>query len=254
MVDVQNMTSLNSAAAPRDNPNDWFYQYTQECNEPEYQAQNFTCTMYPFGQSLDAWFETYRATTGGLGMATQSGMTFTVNTTASEGATVKSDDAQLAWWVPSRQTIATLHDDLEMIAFISNGNTTEEVERYYEGYMFLGDPYETYTPYNNTLELELQRSGPIVGAVTHLWLDSYQPPQKGFSFRNVIEIGNLTVICYEGYTLTGFQNDESDGSLREFTKCTRTSEQSSWNRFYVQGRYENIPRLPHVSSVDLPSH
>lgn len=49
----------------------------------------------------------------------------------------------------------------------------------------IGDPPDTYALYIKSLELEVQRSGPILGAFIHYWLDRYEPPQEKLSYTKI---------------------------------------------------------------------
>lgn len=206
--DVQKITRINYDIPPQSTIESWFYRSTEECNATRYDKLMFSCTQQPYGDSLDSWLENYQVTNGLRSMATESFMTFEMNRTeaveSDEGLSPKHVDALLASWVPSRQVIASLNEDLQFVED-SAGNPSAEGER--------------YDLNSRTLGLELRRNGPILGAITGRYLD--YAPWPGKFIINVDQ--KRTVICYRGYDFRWVSGE----LLTNFTKCTRNG--GGWN-------------------------
>lgn len=163
---------VNSDLPPLNDTNSWFFRWTKDyCSVEEYASGKFLCTLTPFGRSLDALAQGWISSNGRVpGLAPQDDLSFRLNATyAGSGDTRKRPEEGTVWWAPSRQIVSNLSTDYQNLRYISGGDNKANVEAMNQQYGLLPDPYETYTDYNRSLELEIRRNGPVIGAMMNMW-------------------------------------------------------------------------------------
>lgn len=100
--------AMNSASPPGVGLDSWFWWATGSCTNQDFVVQNYTCTQNPYGDSLDAWLDSYSA--GGSGVANQWNLNFMINST-SQASSKNGQDASFSdyiFWAPSRQIISNI--------------------------------------------------------------------------------------------------------------------------------------------------
>ena len=135
-------------------------------------------------------------------------------------------------------TLVHRSTDREVIYYVSNGFAEDVIYDglYQDGY--LPDPIDTYAEYNKSLELNIQRNGPIVGTTLNMWGDF------GHQYHWTIDVdANRQIRCYKGYNLwyTPIQHGTSHGV---YLKCIRIG--SGWSdtnkraTFSAAGAYDPV--------------
>ena len=76
-------------------------------------------------------------------------------------------NSPFTWWIPCRQILSSLDDDLNTVQMISLGYNKTFIDHEFgtDIERRLVDSPETYESYNNSLRLVLQRKGPVLGAI-----------------------------------------------------------------------------------------
>lgn len=257
-VGDRQFSNLNAGRPPSSDFQGWFWWSTgYYCSVQEIQAQNFTCTQYSFGNALDAWTQSalgFGAASTGFTM--QEGLTFELNITyhsstdnsveqyrqqfTNSGKNIYSD---VVWWAPSRQIVSNLSTDLDAVEYLSLGLQEEKVTHLLENkYHFYPDPIETYVEYNKSLELQIRRNGPIVGATMNKWVDWNN------AFHYSIDVGaERQIRCYFYYNLVNAQMTEGvSAPTSNYTKCIRTgagwSDVNKKTNFFVPGAYDTVSK------------
>ncbi|KAI6823531.1 hypothetical protein KC340_g11738 [Hortaea werneckii] len=176
------------------------------CLDSDFAAYNYTCASYDWAEKLDAWvssFVTAAAESSYRTITWQDVLSFTVNTTSSrskiKGETVLNNDPMT--WIPNRNLIKAFYKDAAIVAYISQGYSNTEIATA----SWINDvvpveitdrEYETYRLYNKSLELELQRSGPILGTYPN-WM--MLPRRSGWGPNTK----------YTNFSIEGVFNNES---------------------------------------------
>jgi hypothetical protein len=107
--------------------------------------------------------------------------------------------------VPSRQLLQDLDGDRIIVANISNGANATQIG-------ISEDKYQQYAAYNSSQKLQLQRSGPILGALPRVQLSGWY----------TIEVDqNRSILCQPNYS-TGEPILDGDDNTN-FTKCFQTA-------------------------------
>lgn len=166
-VGERQFTNLNSAQPPKIDPSAWFWYYTGECTAEHFSKQEFTCAYNPFGIYLDQWAGNV---VSGLALSSQSGLGFYTNSTGQiTGSNAYDARVQdILFWAPSRQIVANLSVDADVVASLSKGVTVDYIATVNKNQGLNADPIHTYTEYNKSRELEITRNGPINGAVVNV--------------------------------------------------------------------------------------
>ncbi|KAI7335992.1 hypothetical protein KC315_g2953 [Hortaea werneckii] len=207
-VSTGTFSHLNSANPPSTSSlaptamNDTF----GSCLDSDFAAYNYTCASYDWAEKLDAWvssFVTAAAESSYRTITWQDVLSFTVNTTSSrskiKGETVLNNDPMT--WIPNRNLIKAFYKDAAIVAYISQGYSNTEIATA----SWINDvvpveitdrEYETYRLYNKSLELELQRSGPMLGTYPN-WM--MLPRRSGWGPNTK----------YTNFSIEGVFNNES---------------------------------------------
>ncbi|KAK5174658.1 uncharacterized protein LTR77_001740 [Saxophila tyrrhenica] len=242
---------LNAAEPPSTRADSWIWwnlHASTHCTKQEIQAKNYSCTLTPFGDSMDAWVSTYIASDGDAGITTQLGLSFAANYTSK----IKTDNAMellygladgkqqykdYTWWTPNRQVITNLYNDYLAVKLLSFGFTKKWITNHSARQLYDTDPIKTYVEYNKSLELSLLRDGVVLGAVPTKWAD------YNFTDHWVLEVdANRQVRCYDNYDLR-FTALSTSSWTGKYTRCIRTG--SGWSsenkkaQFFTDQIYNN---------------
>jgi hypothetical protein len=259
--------SLNSGSPPGSDNTSWFSNatwmpsWTSPCPLSAFARRNYTCTQDPFGRSLDAWIESTIAGRGTFGLAAQTDfvsrvLTFTANMTTQYASTITMAANSLllsfkdyTFWVPNRQVISDLSVDLAVVQNLAIGAnlTLLAQDLPFDGEYV--DFVDSYVEYNMSLELRVQRNGPIVGFLPVLW-ESF----NGAAWTTYID-ESRQLRCYTHYSLANvpFGAGSAHGN---YTKCIRIG--SGWSAsnkkasFFVPGPYAVELGQPEIDIVKMP--
>lgn len=110
-----------------------------------------------------------------------------------------------ALWTSSRQTLRQLSDDWQVVARISWGNDTDTIKNIYPRY-----DVEDFEVYNKSLEMRIQRTGPMLGVRPNGW-PAVRDPTKVWTTQ--VE-ANRAIRCYTGF---GLYHEGKRGPIG--TKC-----------------------------------
>ncbi|OQN96809.1 hypothetical protein B0A48_17369 [Cryoendolithus antarcticus] len=174
------------------------------CGTAPFDSLNFTCAN-KWALSLDSWAATTAASIvesrdGHLlaRMTQQNDVFFYVNTTKDFAA--HEIDSQLLW-VPSRQLVEEFSEDKRIIANISLGADAQKLN-------MSSSDFQSYAAYNKSLQMDVQRVGPIVGFFLNINLQS--------TWWTTDIDANRSVICISDYTLI-YAIDAGNN----FTRCIK---------------------------------
>jgi hypothetical protein len=225
--------SINGAQPPRSDT--WLWSAATaanlSCLSSTARPGQYSCFQSSFGLALDSWLSSYMSF-GGSGLTQQYALSFSINYTLSSSSasaqTYQADNT--AYWAPNRQTVSDLNTDLTAVALVKSG---ADGDIYRKANVSL-EPFESFAAYNGSLQLSLQRDGPILGALISEWIGI----NNTNSWTTIIS-PDLQVRCYESYSVE-FLTHVSDATT--YTKCVRIgSGWSSVNKaadFTILGAYD----------------
>ncbi|KAM0721113.1 hypothetical protein Q7P37_003399 [Cladosporium fusiforme] len=214
--------SINSGTPPTSNDQlGYFWNATTYCTEEHFANQSYSCASDPYAMLLDSWMEVYLA--AGIyadGLTQEQYVKFKLNQTfiTSSENVIDQEYSDITWWVPSRQLMSDLSNDFQWVGLISMGINNTLEKTVYTGSAGTLDPPEEYYTYNRSLLLNLQRNGPILGAI----IQSHRDPNNTLSSVSEVD-DDRSIRCYENYDLSMSMTDASNAS---YTKCIRTG--SGW--------------------------
>ena len=174
------------------------------CEEGELARGEYNCTSLAYRASLDAFFE-YTITdvwqSGATYLSTGGNITGIVGVTSKEEALglrfnysqIDSMDNSTPFWAPNRQVVRLLTKDLV------------------DFYSASANPTSVYASYNNSLQLTLQRQGPIVG---------YQWSYIGTNVTETTVAADKRIRCYQNYFYDKVKREP-------WAKCFRVG--TGWN-------------------------
>ncbi|KAI7225401.1 hypothetical protein KC330_g9131, partial [Hortaea werneckii] len=247
-VGTGTFSHLNSANPPSTSSlaptaiNDTF----PSCDESDFAAYNYTCASYDWAEKLDAWVSSivasaaeysYRAITW------QDVLSFTVNTTSSRskirGETVLNNDP--ITWVPNRNLIKAFYKDATIVAYISQGFSNTEIaatsrESDIVAVEVTDEEYETYRLYNKSLELELQRSGPILGTYPNYMTWSYTQDDESTHWWTVVIDSDHALRCCAGYV---YGNEDTAYYTRCFQDGAGWGLNTKYTNFSIGGVFNS---------------
>ncbi|KAK3701430.1 hypothetical protein LTR37_015528 [Vermiconidia calcicola] len=215
--------------------NGWLKWATPSCEVTNFDAHNYSCTLDPFGFSLDSWLGTYQASPDGTSGYTTESSTNAVSLTFSVNQTYKSQESNSAnalfklidgdtvftdyvFWVPNRQTLTNMSIDYLAVMYLSIGLNESFSEDILDFNNYYHDPISSYVEYNKSLELTMRRNGPIAGTMATMWNDLND------QYHWVVEVdANRQIRCYSYYNLvwTPLAEGTSSGN---YTKCIRVGQ------------------------------
>lgn len=232
-IGSRQFSDLNAGAPPVISNEGWLWWASYDCDVAAFQSQSYNCMQEPFGTALDSWISSALALSGGYGYTLQDNMVFTTNKTYKSNVDnsleqLRSDKAiysDVVWWAPSRQIISNISIDYIAISNIGKGLEPETVQKIMENkkHNYFPDPIDTYVEYNKSLELQIRRNGPVIGALMNKYVDY----NDRYHWTVNVDAGRQ-VRCYYGYNLyyAQFAEGIEDASQR-YTKCIRTG--TGWN-------------------------
>ena len=186
------------------------------CTVDDVDNLNFSCTAQPFASSLDSWIESYLASGDYYyGVGQQDAVTFSINQTFSVSSSdvLSQNYSDITWWTPSRQILSSLNNDTVMVAAVSLGPDTTDIQ-----YVTLrddSDPLHTYNAYKSSVGMTMQRTGPTIGTIVQYNLDF----DNALTSTTIIDETRM-VRCYQGYDLN-FSPMAYGAFSGTYTKCVR---------------------------------
>lgn len=221
------------------------------CTVDDVNDLNFSCTAQPFASSLDSWIESYLASGRYYyGVGQQEAVTFSINRTfsASSSDVLTQNYSNLVWWTPSRQVLSSLNDDAVMTAAVSLANDTHEIQDI--KFTNDSDPADSYTAYQRSMQMIIQRTGPTIGTIVQ-----YNYDFDDASTSTTIIDDTRAVRCYKDYDLR--LSPLAFGVFSgNYTKCVRMgqgwSADNKMASFNIRGvqDYETNTIAPDVN-VDI---
>ncbi|RMY52249.1 hypothetical protein D0863_14325, partial [Hortaea werneckii] len=247
-VSTGTFSHLNSANPPSTSSlaptamNDTF----GSCLDSDFAAYNYTCASYDWAEKLDAWvssFVTAAAESSYRTITWQDVLSFTVNTTSSrskiKGETVLNNDP--ITWIPNRNLIKAFYKDAAVVAYISQGYSNTEIA----AASWINDvvpveitdrEYETYRRYNKSLELELQRSGPILGTYPNWMVWNYTQDDESAHWWTVVIDSDQALRCCAGYI---YGNEDTNPYIRCFQDGAGWGPNTKYTSFSIGGVFNN---------------
>ncbi|KAK5006124.1 hypothetical protein LTR28_006873 [Elasticomyces elasticus] len=219
LIGDQHFEQYNSATPP--GTGGFAQNWAWACNESQFTTGNYSCAAAATGPALDAWIDGFVASKGAVqALSQQDYVSFAFNYTfqaSSDGAI-----SDYVYWAPSRQVMADLSDDLYMMYNVSTGGNKSSLAHPSE--------FESYATYNNSLQVRLQRSGPVIGTRPKVW--------TGWRDNTTVTTVDpkREIRCYSSYT--PLVEDSASGN---YTRCVRTG--TGWDlankqaSFSVAGAY-----------------
>lgn len=222
MIGNQSFATLNAGDPPNFDSVGPLGLYSVWCPIEDFKDLSFSCLIDPFASQLDAWIENDMG--AGLyakGQSQEGYVTFHMNKTFV--ATNTTDYVDLAYsdvmlWAPNRQVLDSLNRDYEKIGFMSldvDRDLQDETGTYDT------DTFESYTMYNRSLQLFVQRTGPIVGTIVQMHKDANETA----SWTTDVD-SDRQIRCYSNYDLA-MAPLYPNVFTGIYTKCVRTG--SGWS-------------------------
>ncbi|KAL9034386.1 MAG: hypothetical protein Q9214_007066 [Letrouitia sp. 1 TL-2023] len=209
---VMNQIFNDTGAAYQPNRDQIFPHY----NTTQLVTQDYSCTLYPYGFSLDAWvsqlmalfqqmvaYPYTRDSDGGPGISQEADLHFTLN---------KSEINELVW-IPNRQVLREMSHELFKLFETQEPLTSSDL------------PAVPYQVFNNSLRTLLQRNGPCLGVHGHI--------NRG-NVSNLLSSDGRWIRCHTGFQLT------VDGPA--YTQCLRLHTNYDDSSFFSQFWIENLDK------------
>lgn len=232
---VGNLRFLESNAAEPPALGSWYTsQAAFTCEPDQFLSRDYSCAVDSIGSSMDAWLESYLSSHGTMGFTTAWDLTFNVNGT-SRRQTGKSKEEGIkkdyVYWVPSRQMLWNLTNDLLATKNLAQGYTISQLR---EDDAIQSSDFESYVEYNRSVQLQIQRKGPVTGFIANWAYFHEKSDVKPLPWTINVD-DNRQVRCYFGIYCT-----EDDVC---FTKCIQKG--SGWGglnkraNFFVPKAYDS---------------
>lgn len=217
-VGNRTLGTLNSGTAPSLGGRGPFSKTS--CSEENFKDLSFLCAANQFAPQLDSWIESYIGTGEYMnGDAQEEGLKFDLNMTfrtARQGV-LDYDFSDFTWWAPSRQILSSLNADWLITTALSVGGDSESIRiKLQENLPGTLDTH-TYDEYNRSIEMFIQRNGPIVGAIVQRHED-FNDTQ---TWSSIIDDSHQ-IRCYRNYSIDSSPLVEN--STGNFTKCLRVGD------------------------------
>lgn len=214
--------SINAGNPPMSSDHlGYFWNATLNCTDDHIKNLAFSCAANPYATLLDSWMESYLASGDWFdGLTQEQGVRFKFNQTFSASSTefANQEYSDITWWAPSRQLVNDLNNDYIWVGLISLGANKTLQQRVYDTWDGTMDRPEDYYPYNRSLLLNVQRNGPVLGAIVQ-WHSDFN--NTATSVTNIDN--NRSIRCYQDYNLA-FSPLSSRASSGVYTKCIRTGD------------------------------
>ena len=193
------------------------------CSDAMLTARNYSCNSDEHAGSLDSLitsvtgitqqvFRNLYGYTGGNAIVQEMGVTFAFNIT---------EESNFLTWVPNRQVLRNLSNDLGVFFNITQGQPTNEAFA---------------QPYNNSLQTVLKRQGPIIGVKGNLYFP------RNFTVTQVAH--DKQIHCFLGYTPSYY-------AKKTYTKCIRVGP--GWNSANANASFaiSDAKSSNHTADVDI---
>lgn len=157
---VQPFTFVSYDGAQAPGPYSYAQYSTQDCTADQFRAMNYSCTANPWATAMDSWVQSYMSSQGQMnGIAQQDMVSFGFNYTM----IVKDDTiTDLTFWAPSRTMMRYLSIDYDILSNMSLGLGIDEMDPNF------ANQFDSYIPLNNTVQLAVQREGPVFGVQANM--------------------------------------------------------------------------------------
>ena len=186
------------------------------CSDAAVAAQNYSCTSTRYGSSFDAMAEYLHASlrqgpsdqhVSAYSVEQQLGFAFNVTSNVHDLSSVADQAENYIAWAPNRQVIRELGGDADQFFNMTLGSTAGT----------------EYAPFNSSLQVKLERTGPIIG---------FRSLLRGVQLSRTI-IGNEQEIrCHWGLNVSLQRNLTSSGT------CFRTG--SGWRNMNYSEAFFNV--------------
>lgn len=225
--------NLSSRDPPRAGGSGSFQNYSLGCMKSDFDNWNFSCAAAPFASQLDAWFESSIAAGNYSKVESQEqAVEFAINATFSVTSAQNQTFSGVTFWIANRQLLSNLNADTLMVAAMSSGIDTETLQNYTGPDTV--DTLSTYAEYNHSLQMALQRNGPVIGTIVEYFLGV----EENGTWTSVID-DNREIRCYSDcYTFS-----PTNQSMETYTRCARVG--NGWSAdnklvaFSMRGNQEN---------------
>lgn len=165
------------------------------CDENDFSAHDYSCTMYFCGPALQGWAASAFAMTTESSLVTDAMVVGVTSQEKSLNIVLNgSSPADSLLWVPNRQAVADLSDDLEQLSDLSQQIESESMG---------------IKRFNNSLQTMLIRQGPAIGMQTACFAGN---------ISNIEIAKDKHAICYSGWT-SGFLGFLNDDPVSTYHKC-----------------------------------
>ncbi|GIZ37388.1 hypothetical protein CKM354_000083500 [Cercospora kikuchii] len=205
----------------------------RRCVERRPMNDSFYVCSGVWANSLDAWFEAVFARQGGNTpvASAQNNISFTYNRTmiptiqaGPEAAT--STSYQEVLWVPNRQVLAALNDDLQFVKDMSMGKVPQNDIK-----------LASRSSYNHTVSTIIHRVGPALGAMIGSWVRLNHTTDDA-PFYDIELEDDKKVRCYKNYSLSDPSGcrGQCKNTTSSYTRCVRL-ERSKRAGLWIDQRY-----------------
>ncbi|MCJ1470157.1 hypothetical protein MMC07_008802 [Pseudocyphellaria aurata] len=184
------------------------------CNDESLTLETYSCNAAAFAPSLDAW-ATSAAANVRQNSQFQQGISLGVSQEGAFGFTLNVSISDPVVWVPNRQVLRSLSDDLMDLSDDVYGDATSKIR------------------YNDSLTTVLQRTGPSIGVNVNCNMGNW----------TVYELGeNKSIECFGGWTID-FQNF--------YTKCIQLGP--DWNTVNDSSNFTLANPIPGQNNITVYS-
>lgn len=220
---------LKAGQPPTKMSADVFDSVTTNCSEEHLRNLQFSCAANFQASQLDSWIESFLAS--GIfenGQTQEGGVKFSLNQTfgVTNGTNISTQTAtNIINWVPNRQVLSELNGDLAVMSAMSLDLGADDLGDV-EGLNWSDDP-NSYSLYNRSLQVAVQRVGPVIGSI----MNGHHDRDDSDTWTTIID-DSREIRWYANYQLEYPPFDT-------YTKCVRVG--SGWGsenkraNFTVQG-------------------
>lgn len=228
--------TLNSKDSPIANSSGSLWNSSPYCSDTDFHHLNFSCAAIPLASQLDAWIESSVAAGNySYAQSQEQYVSFAINQTfsASNSNVLTQDYSSLTWWIPNRQVLSSLSIDYIMMAGMSAGVDAETMKNITVAYQ--ADQFDTYAEYNRSIQANIQRKGPIIGALVQ-----YNMGIDGKTTWTSTIDASRSIRCYNNYTFDAIGSN-LNLSTGTYTRCVRMGDGWSVGNKLVAFSMHGIP-------------
>ena len=158
------------------------------CGEGDFSAHNYSCTSHSYQPALLGW------AASAVAMAVEENWVGVTSQEKSLNLVLNASSPTDLFWVPNRQAVTALSDDLDQISDLSQQSGSESMG---------------IKGFNNSLQTTLNRQGPVIGMQTACFVGN---------LTNIEIAKDKHAVCYSGWTF-GFEGFLGDDSVDKYQKC-----------------------------------